>query len=218
MNRSEDKKYNLDSLLSDEELIEIVQEGAAGFEEAEEIILNRYKGLVKSKAQLYYISGGEMDDLVQEGMIGLFKAVRFYGKSAQEEKKVKASFKTFASTCINNQILTAIKKSESQKNQILNKALHLELGDFNEEETKAIFNIKSSWENDPEKVVLMKEVVDYLTSDAKDLFSPFEWKVFNEKLKGKEGAEIGRSLGKSTKSIENALIRIKKKVVAYLEK
>lgn len=197
-------------ILTDEQLVKMSQEGS---ETAEEILIEKYKGLVKNKAKLYYIVGAENEDVVQEGMIGIFKAIRSYDETKE------ASFKTYADTCINSQIITAIKKANRMKHQPLNQSVSLskEMSEGDFEITMGDI-LQGSMDNDPEALTLLKEVVGCLKEYNTDLFSDLERKVWMEKLKGKGYVEIAQSLGKSPKSIDNALQRIKKKIVAYLEK
>ena len=103
-------------ILTDEQLVKMSQEGS---ETAEEILIEKYKAMVKSKSKVYYIAGADNEDVVQEGMIGLFKAIRSYDANKE------AAFKTYAETCINNQILSAIKKANRQKYQPLNESIPL---------------------------------------------------------------------------------------------
>ena len=197
-------------ILTDEQLVTMAQEGS---KTAEEILIEKYKGLAKAKAKLYYIVGAEAEDVVQEGMIGLFKAIRNF----DEERE--ASFKTYADICINSQIITAIKSANRQKHQPLNESVSLNNtiidGDI---ETTAENLLRDSEENNPEALTLIKEVLDCLKAEDGGIFSDFEWKVWCEKLKGRSYVEIAETLGKTPKSIDNALQRIKKKVIAYLEK
>ncbi len=197
-------------ILTDEQLVIMAQEGS---ETAEEILIEKYKGFVKNKAKLYYIAGADSEDVVQEGMIGLFKAIRSFDAGKQ------AAFKTFADTCVNSQIITAIKKANRQKHQPLNESVSLskEVGDEKQDVTMGDI-LSASMDNDPEALMLLREVVDYLKAFDSGLFSSFEWQVWSEKLKGHDYIEIAQLLGKSPKSIDNALQRIKKKIVAYLEK
>lgn len=196
-------------ILTDEQLVKMAQEGS---ETAEEILIEKYKNLVKSKSKLYYIVGADSEDVVQEGMIGLFKAIRGYN----EDKE--ASFKTYAEMCVNSQILTAIKKANRLKHQPLNEFVSFSK-EVEEGERDATLGdvLRASHANEPEELMLLKEVVHYLKAYDSGLFSDFEWKVWTEKLKGKSYLEISEALEKSPKSIDNALQRIKKKLVAYLE-
>ena len=196
-------------ILTDEQLVQMAQEGS---ETAAEILIEKYRNLVKSKSKLYYIVGADSEDVAQEGMIGLFKAIRGY------DQKKDASFKTYAEMCINHQILSAIKKANRLKHQPLNQFVsfskEVEEGDKNATLGDIL---QASHASEPEELMLLKEVVQFLKAYDSGLFSDFEWKVWTEKLKGKSYLEIAESLGKSSKSIDNALQRIKKKLLAYLE-
>ena len=197
-------------ILTDEQLVKMAQEGS---ETAEEILIEKYKGFVKNKAKSYYIAGADSEDVVQEGMIGLFKAIR--GFDANKE----AAFKTFADTCVNNQIMTAIKKANRQKHQPLNESLSLSGGVDDERPDMTVGDlIAASMDNEPEALMLLQEAVAGLKASDSGLFSSFEWQVWTEKLKGHSYVEIAEILEKSPKSIDNAIQRIKKKIVAYLEK
>ena len=196
-------------ILTDEQLVKMAQEGS---ETAEEILIEKYKSLAKGKAKIYFIVGAEAEDVVQEGMIGLFKAIRNY------DPEREASFKTYADTCINSQLITAIKNANRKKHQPLNESLSLSKtvidGDW---ETTMENLLRDSEENNPEVLTLIKEVVDCLKAQDSGIFSEFEWKVWSEKLKGRPYTEIASLLNKSPKSIDNALQRIKKKVLLYMQ-
>ncbi|MBQ4649170.1 MAG: RNA polymerase sporulation sigma factor SigH [Firmicutes bacterium] len=197
-------------ILTDEQLVKMAQEGS---ETAEEILIEKYKGFVKNKAKAYYIAGADSEDVVQEGMIGLFKAIR--GFDANKE----AAFKTFADTCVNNQIVSAIKKANRQKHQPLNESLSLSKevdGDFQDMTMGDM--VAASMDNEPEVMILFREALDDLQAHDSGMFSSLEWQVWSLKLKGHSYVEIAEILGKSPKSVDNALQRIKKKIVAYLEK
>ena len=197
-------------ILTDEQLVKMAQEGS---ETAEEILIEKYKGFVKNKAKSYYIAGADSEDVVQEGMIGLFKAIR--GFDANKE----AAFKTFADTCVNNQIMTAIKKANRQKHQPLNESVSLS-GSVDDDRPDIVVGdlMKASMDNEPEALLLLQETVEALKASGSGMFSAFEWQVWTEKLKGRSYVEIAEILDKSPKSIDNAIQRIKKKIVAYLEK
>ena len=197
-------------ILTDEQLVRMAQEGS---ETAEEILIEKYKGLVKNKAKTYYITGADSEDVVQEGMIGLFKAIRSFDVSK------RTAFKTFADTCVNSQIISAIKKANRKRHKPLNESVSLSKEVDDDTKDVSIGDImQASMDNDPEALLLLQEVVDYLKTYDGGLFSRFEREVWVEKLKGKNYIEIADALGKSPKSIDNALQRIKKKIVAYLEK
>ena len=197
-------------ILTDEQLVRMAQEGS---ETAEEILIEKYKGLVKNKAKTYYITGADSEDVVQEGMIGLFKAIRSFDADKQ------AAFKTFADTCVNSQILSAIKKANRKRHRPLNESVSLNKEVDDEKQDISVGDIlQASMDNDPEALLLLQEVVDYLKAYDSGLFSKFEREVWVEKLKGRNYLEIAEQLGRSPKSVDNAIQRIKKKIVAYLEK
>ena len=197
-------------ILTDEQLVKMAQEGS---ETAEEILIEKYKGLVKNKAKTYYITGADSEDVVQEGMIGLFKAIRSFDADKQ------AAFKTFADTCVNSQILSAIKKANRKRHKPLNESVSLSKEVDDDTKDISVGDIlQASMDNDPEALLLLQEVVEYLKAYDSGIFSRSEREVWVEKLKGKNYIEIADALGKSPKSIDNALQRIKKKIVAYLEK
>ena len=195
--------------LTDEQLIEKLH---SGDRDVTDYLMEKYKMMVRKKARAMYLIGGETEDLIQEGMIGLFKAIRNY------DPEREASFKTYADTCINSQIITAIKNANRKKHQPLNESLSLSKtvidGDW---ETTMENLLRDSEENNPEVLTLIKEVVDCLKAQDSGIFSEFEWKVWSEKLKGRPYTEIASLLNKSPKSIDNALQRIKKKVLLYMQ-
>lgn len=206
-----DDKEMIDySKLIDEEIIALAQQKDS---DAETYLLEKYRETAKSKAKLYYIVGADSEDVIQEAMIGLFKAIR----SFNPEKN--ATFKTYAAYCINNQIISAIKKANREKHQVLNNSYSLEnpLGD-REGNPKIDHMLKAPGYTNPEAFLLVKEIVKYIKDDRDELFSDFEAKVLKEKIRGAQIKDIAEKLGKSPKSVTNALQRIKKKVVAYLEK
>lgn len=203
-------------ILTDEQLVQMAQEGS---ETAEELLIEKYKNLVKSRSKSYYIVGADNEDVVQEGMIGLFKATRSY------DCRRDASFKTYAEQCINNQILSAIKKANRLKNQPLNESISISQ-DLQEGESGYSGTagqgtledvLKDTQANEPEEVMLVKEVVGFLRAYDSGILSSLERRVMEEKLRGRTYREIAEILGRSPKSIDNTLQRIKKKVLAYLE-
>ena len=196
-------------ILTDEQLVLMAREGS---ETAEEILIEKYKGLVRAKAKAYFIAGAEAEDVVQEGMIGLMKAVRSFDANRE------ASFKTYAGTCINNQILKAIRKAEREKNQPLNDAISLDnhLGEKDENLTIGDI-IKGSMFDEPEEKVIYEDTLERLGNISRQIFSPMEAKVLRAKIAGKNYQEIAEELGKSPKTIDNALQRIRKKIMVFLE-
>lgn len=194
-------------ILTDEQLIKMAHEGSTT---AEEILIEKYRHLAKIKSKEYFIVGADQDDVIQEGMIGLYKAVKAF------DPEGKASFKTFADTCITNQILSAIKTANTKKNIPLNESVPLNAQDDGEGELAEF--IAASEEGEPEAQALTSEILRALAGSSESPFSEMEIQVIQLRLQGYDYAEIAENLGKSTKSIDNAIQRVKKKIVAYLEK
>lgn len=188
--------------LADEELIQKLREGD---ERIMDYILEKYKPLVLRKANAMFLIGGDTDDLIQEGMIGLFKAVRDF----QQDKE--ASFATFARMCIDRQIYSAIQNSNRQKHQPLNSYVSLN----QEDENSPIWEL--SVEN-PEAIIIDQENTQDLRKRISDYLSPMENRVLDLYLKGKGYVEIAGILNKSPKSIDNALQRIRAKIREVLER
>lgn len=196
------------NILTDEEMVKMAQEGSVT---AEEYLIKKYKDLVKKKSSTYFIMGGDKEDVIQEGMIGIFKAIRGFDENKE------ASFKTFAEVCINRQIISAIRNSNLQKHQILNESISLSSDNDSEGEQKTLEErLPSNKGDDPETLMLMKEVGQYLKSETGEIFSAMEQKVWDRMLQGKNYQEIAIELDKSPKAIDNAMQRIKKKIYTYL--
>jgi len=210
--RLEDREMKNSDLnvLTDESIVKMAQEGS---NTAYEYLIGKYKELVKVKSKSYFIAGADHDDVIQEGMIGIFKAIRDY------DEECDASFRTFAELCINRQILNAIKGANRQKHQILNESVSLSAGEESEEEHASLAERLASANPDtnPESMMLMREVVEYLKENDQDIFSPLESQVWNEMLKGKNYREIAFTLRKTTKTVDNAMQRIKRKIEGYLK-
>ncbi|CCY34258.1 rNA polymerase sigma 30 subunit SigH [Ruminococcus sp. CAG:60] len=182
--------------ISDEELIARLRDGETIIED---YLMEKYKGLVRQKARAMFLIGGDTDDLIQEGMIGLFKAVRDFQPGRE------ATFATFARMCIDRQIYSAIQNSNRQKHLPLNSYVSLNQKD----ESSPIWEL--SVEN-PEEIIIDQETTRDLQQKISDYLSPMENKVLDLYLKGEGYVEIGRILGKSPKSIDNALQRIRAKI------
>ncbi len=197
------------NVLTDESIVKMAQEGSST---AYEYLIVKYKDLVKQKAKAYFIAGADNEDVIQEGMIGLFKAVRDF------DPKRYASFRTFAGLCITRQIQTAIESAGRQKHRILNESLSLNAEAGEEEGTPSLSErlASSGLETDPESMMLMKEVVDFLKRNGQDLFSPLEMQVWNELRRGRNYREIAFVLHCPVKTVDNAMQRIKKKVEWFL--
>ena len=200
--------FNKYETYSDEQIVKWAKQGD---EEAEEFLIRKYKDLVKGKANLYYIVGADKEDLMQEGMIGVFKAI----KSFDSEKE--ASFYTFANLCVNRQIITAIKRAGRLKHLPLNNSISL--NDNNEDDgfdiSKREFLFSGS-ESDPEATLLLKELLQILEGKGEKILSNLEMKVMAEYLYGNSYLEIGNAIGISGKSVDNAVQRIRRKLAKYL--
>ena len=182
---------------SDDELICMFRSGDSS---VGDYLMEKYKALVKKKARLYYLEGGDHEDLLQEGMLGLFKAIREY--SPEKE----ASFMTFASLCINRHMLSAIEAAGRKKNMALNGAVSLDL--MRESRSGAALGISP----DPETIFMEQEAADELLEEIKKSLSPMENRVLELYLDGLDYREIAKRMEKSEKSIDNALQRIRGKV------
>ena len=193
---------------------DVVLMAQKGDEAASEYIISKYRTLAKTKSHIYFIAGGDPDDVIQEGMIGIFKAIRDFDPGRD------AGFRTFAELCINRQIVTAIKAANRQKYKILNESVSIDYrgpGSDGDDAGSLSESMKSGEDTNPESMTLMREVVSYLKANGENIFSPMENLVWNETLKGKTYMEIAREYGKTPKAVDNALQRVKKKVMAYLE-
>ncbi len=189
------------SKYSDEELIQRLRAGEKGIAD---YLIEKYKDLVRRKVRAMFLIGGDTDDLIQEGMIGLFKAVRDYQPGKE------ASFLTFAQMCIDRQIYSAVQSSNRQKHMPLN--TYISLSQEDEESPLA-----KAWVETPEEIIIDRENTRALEEEIKSALSPMENTVLNYYLEGKSYADIGRLMDKNPKSIDNALRRIRTKIRHYLE-
>ena len=198
------------SALNDEAIIGLVKEGN---EAAQEYILNKYKSVVKSKARAYFLIGADREDIIQEGMIGLYKAVRDF----QPDRH--ASFRGFADLCINRQMITAVKTATRQKHMPLNSYVSLNKQIFDDETVHTYMDMLKEGDNsNPESMIISRENLNYIESNLSKILSSLELKVLSLYLTGKTYSEIAQILGKPEKSIDNALQRVKKKIEKFLEK
>lgn len=206
----DNKIYEKYSDLTDIELIEKAKNGDLL---SQEYLIERYKKLVKIKARGYFILGGDTEDIIQEGMIGLYKAINDFNV----EKQV--NFYSFAQLCITRQIQTAIKSANRQKHIPLNSSLSLNRAVYDENEEYTYMEILSNSEiTNPENLVISNENKTQLESKISDALSSLEKRVLSLYLRGKSYTEIAEIIEKDEKSIDNALQRIKKKVTKIVEK
>ncbi|HCT65027.1 MAG TPA: RNA polymerase sporulation sigma factor SigH [Lachnospiraceae bacterium] len=194
----------------DEEIIDLVKKGN---DRAQEFIMNKYKTMVKSRARAYFLIGADREDIIQEGMIGLYKAVRDY----QTDKN--ASFKSFAELCINRQMITAIKTAGRQKHIPLNSSVSLNRPVFDDLEEHTYMDMLESIEvTSPETLFIGQEEKSFIEEHIAKNLSGFENKVLAFYLQGKTYLEIAALMNKPEKSIDNALQRVKKKIERFINK
>ncbi len=196
---------------SDIESIErLLRKARNGNAEAVEHIMILYKPLVRTRAHSYFLAGADREDLVQEGMIGLFKAIRDFKPSEN------VPFSSFADLCVTRQIVTAVKTSSRKKHIPLNTFLSLEHLQHKNDERDGINNLVESESKEPEKHFIYSEDTRNITSAIKNSLTQFEKQVLSLYLGGSSYQEIGNKLQKTTKSIDNALQRIRKKIAPLL--
>ena len=193
---------------SDEELIIRARDGE---EEIIEYLMDKYKNLVRSKAATMFILGADKDDLIQEGMIGLFKAVRDYDSGRD------ASFYTFAELCISRQMYTALQASGRKKHSPLNTYVSI-YQDSDEEGTGLIEALENKKERNPEEILIDQENVATIEKIIENELSSFEKQVLELSMTGMGYIEIAKLLGKDGKSTDNALCRVKTKIRKALNK
>lgn len=196
--------------LSDEKL---VAEYKKGNDRAMDVLLEKYKYLVRRKARAMHIAGGDNDDLIQEGMIGLYKAVRDY------DGEKNASFYTFASMCINRQMCTAVMTSNRKKHRPLNGYVSLDSTVYTEaDEETTLLNLLPDWHREnPEEIILDRERYELLLGTVNRHLSPYERKVLQFYMAGLDYIAIAGRMGKSPKSVDNALQRIRTKLTGLSE-
>ena len=189
---------------SDETLIDIYRKGD---EAAIEVLFERYKDIVRKKAKAMYLAGGDSDDLIQEGMIGLYKAVRDYDDTKE------AAFKTFASMCINRQLINAVAVSNRKKNIPLNTYVSFDMPAYPDEdnETRLVDILKPESEQNPEKLFIDREYSDSFKKKLFDRLSSFEKQVLQLYMEDNDYRQIAMLLAKTPKSIDNAIQRIRTK-------
>ena len=190
---------------------ELIREAKAGDDTALELLINKYKKFVRAKARTYFLIGADREDIIQEGMIGLYKAIRdFRGDKL-------SSFRAFAELCITRQIITAIKTATRQKHIPLNSYISLNKPIFDEESDRTLMDIINE-ENvsDPEEMMINREEFAGIELKMNEILSNLEWEVLSKYLQGRSYQEIARELNRHVKSIDNALQRVKRKLEKHL--
>ena len=193
--------------LTDEDIVTLVK---TGDEKALTYLLEKYKELVNIKVGRYFLIGAEREDVMQEGMIGLFKAIKSFDQEKQN------SFKSFANICIERQLITAIKTSNRQKHMPLNSYLSLNTAayDNNEEDSvELIDTFNSNTIEDPLETVMKKEYYEQMQNNIEKSLSKFEKKVLERFIKGESYTVIAKRLDSPVKSVDNAIQRIRKKAI-----
>jgi RNA polymerase sporulation-specific sigma factor len=206
---STSKKQYLDYLdMVDEEIVELAKKGDV---KAEEYLINKYQNYVKSKIKTYFLIGAEKDDLYQEGMIGLYKAIRDF------KPETLVSFRAFAEICITRQIITAIKTATRQKHIPLNSYISLNKPVYDEESDRTLMDVLATVHiSDPEEVIISKEQRKKIEKKIYENLSVLELEVLKNYLRGKSYQEIACDLDREAKCIDNALQRVKRKIEKLL--
>ena len=201
--------FNTETKYDDKTDIEVISYIKQGDEQALTYMLNRYKELVNYKVSKFFMIGGEKDDIFQEGMIGLFKAI----KNFDEEKQ--SSFKTFANICIERQLITAIKSSNRQKHIPLNSYLSLNTSAYENDEggIELLNTFNSNLIEDPLEKIMKEEEYRQIQESINNTLSDFEKQVLDRYLKGESYVVIAQKLNSQVKSIDNAIQRIRKKAI-----
>ena len=188
--------------MQDNEIIDLIQ---SGDNNALEFIINKYNDIVNIKASKFFANGVEKDDIIQEGLIGLYKATKSYDTSKQN------SFKNFANLCIERQLITSIKSANRQKNIPLNSAFSLNAPAYEEDESDIFGKIDDKTAEDPLETITKKEYYNLVETKIDESLSDFEKRVLNEYKQGKSYSDIANGLKTKVKSVDTAIQRIKKK-------
>jgi len=196
--------------LNDEILVQLFQDGDG---EASEYLMRKYRSFVRAKASRYFLIGGEREDIIQEGMIGLYKAIRDF----RVDKL--SSFKAFAELCITRQIITAVKSATRQKHGPLNSYISLNKPIYEEESNHTLMDVITGPTNmDPMQMIIDQEKASDLERKMSEKLSDLEKRVLELHIAGHSYVEISQNVNTHVKSIDNALQRIKRKMERYLER
>ena len=196
--------------MTDEEIVALAQQD--GEDAALEYLLNKYKNFVRAKARSYFLIGADHEDIVQEGMIGLYKAIRDY----REDRL--SSFRAFAELCVTRQIITAIKTATRQKHIPLNSYVSLNRPIFEEDSDRTLLDvITEETPSNPEEMLIDREDLSVIEGRLGSLLSDLEKQVLVRYVEGKSYVEISEEMNRHVKSIDNALQRIKRKLQKYLD-
>ena len=204
----EDKEFEQYLSMTDEDVAALAQQGDG---QALAYLLNKYKNFVRSKARSYFLIGADHEDIVQEGMIGLYKAIRDF----QPERL--ASFRSFAELCVKRQIITAIKAATRQKHVPLNSYVSLNKPLYDEESDRTLMDVIEGRVTNPEDLYISQEDLSRIQTQISEVLSDLERRVLEAFMDGKSYQEIAELLGRHVKSIDNALQRVKRKLFKFKE-
>lgn len=206
VNKKQQSRYEQ---LEDEMIVELVHQGDS---EALDYLIHKYKNFVRAKARSYFLVGADREDIVQEGMIGLYKAIRDF----KEDKQ--SSFKAFAELCITRQMITAIKMATRQKHIPLNCYVSLDKPIYEDDSARTLMDVLSGTKiTNPEELIINREEFNHIEEKMTELLSDLERKVLLLYLEGRSYQEISEELNRHVKSIDNALQRVKRKLEKYVE-
>lgn len=195
--------------MDDEAIVDLARDGS---DIASEFLIIKYKNFVRAKARSYFLIGADREDIIQEGMIGLYKAIRDF----RSDKL--SSFRAFAELCITRQIITAIKTATRQKHIPLNSYVSLNKPIYDEDSDRTLLDVISGAKvSDPEELIISREEFGDIESKMGEILSDLEWRVLMAYLDGKSYQEIANELSRHVKSIDNALQRVKRKLERYLD-
>ena len=208
MSETLDERYEKYLSMSDDDVVVLAQQGDG---EALEYLLDKYKNFVRGRARSYFLVGADHEDIVQEGMIGLYKSIRDFKPDKQ------SSFRAFAELCVKRQIITAIKAATRQKHVPLNSYVSLNKPLYDEESDRTLLDVIEGRVTNPEELFIGQENMSHIQEQIGTVLSDLEQQVLSAFLDGKSYQEIAEMLGRHVKSIDNALQRVKRKLTHFLE-
>ena len=205
-----DELYSAYENLRDEEILLIIRDTNDRL--ALDCLISKYRTFVRAKARSYFLIGADREDIIQEGMIGFYKAIRDF----RNDKL--SSFRAFAELCVTRQIITAIKTATRQKHIPLNTYVSLNKPIYDEDSDRTLLDVISGIKvADPEELIISQEEFLDIEKKMEEILSDLEWKVLMSYLDGKSYQEIAENLGRHVKSVDNALQRVKRKLEKYME-
>lgn len=208
MSETLDERYEKYLSMSDDDVVVLAQQGDG---EALEYLLDKYKNFVRGRARSYFLVGADHEDIVQEGMIGLYKSIRDFKPDKQ------SSFRAFAELCVKRQIITAIKAATRQKHVPLNSYVSLNKPLYDEESDRTLLDVIEGRVTNPEDLYISREDLSRIQNQISEVLSDLEKQVLDAFMDGKSYQEIAELLGRHVKSIDNALQRVKRKLFKFRE-